>query len=402
MLYDKIRVQPKGLGQQLSGGTQHEDPGCSTSAQWTLSRKGIYTEGMEDPKITKIFHTPNCLMVYTSPSKVARAFELKRLRVPIPSIAHRLGVHRTTVTRILKDKNREADPYYKAPKPGRPSKLDERDVRIVARALAGTQVLNATEAAKTLLPNVSRHTVARHLKAYGFVCRVRRGRFYISRPNVGKRRGWGKDHENWTQEEWDRVIFSDESKFLLFKSDGLQYCWRRPSEAFDPRFTKKHIKHGAGNIMVWGCVTSKGMGRLIRIDGKMDGPAYVEILKEGLLGTLKDHRMKCTGKYGYIFQQDNDPKHTSRVASEFLAKKKIKKLPWPPSSPDMSIIEHVWDQIDRRVRARDHLPTNKEQLWEALQEEWVNFPMESLRTLYESMPHRIEALLKAKGQATKY
>jgi hypothetical protein len=162
---------------------------------------------------------------------------------------------------------------------------------------------------------------------------------------------WGTEHENWTQEEWDRVIFSDESKFLLFKSDGLQYCWRRPSEAFDPCFTKKHIKHGVGNIMVWGCITSKGMGRLVRIDGKMDGPAYVRILKEGLLGTLKDYGMKCTGKYGYIFQQDNDPKHTSHVVSEFLAKKKIKKLPWPPSSPDMSIIEHVWDQIDRRVRA---------------------------------------------------
>ena len=134
----------------------------------------------------------------------------------------------------------------------------------------------------------------------------------------------------------------------------------------------------------------------------MDGPAYVQILKEGLLGTLKDYGIKCTGKYGYIFQQDNDPKHTSRIASEFLAKKKIKKLPWPPSSPDMSIIEHVWDQIDRRVRARDHLPTNKDQLWEALQEEWMNFPMENLRTLYESMPRRIEALIKAKGQATKY
>jgi hypothetical protein len=48
------------------------------------------------------------------------------------------------------------------------------------------------------------------------------------------------------------------------------------------------------------------------------------------------------------------------------------------------------------------LPTNKEQLWQALEEEWYNFPMESLQKLYESMPRRITALVKAKGGATKY
>jgi hypothetical protein len=63
-----------------------------------------------------------------------------------------------------------------------------------------------------------------------------------------------------------------------------------------------------------------------------------------LLGTLRDWKLKKTGKMTIIFQQDNDPKHTSHVASDWFAQKKVKKLAWPPSSPDMNIIKHVWCQ----------------------------------------------------------
>jgi len=68
----------------------------------------------------------------------------------------------------------------------------------------------------------------------------------------------------------------------------------------------------------------------------------------------------------------------------------------------MSIIKHVWDQLDALVHARNTLPTNKEELWITLQEEWENFPHKALDTLYESMPRRVAALVKAQGGATKY
>ena len=133
---------------------------------------------------------------------------------------------------------------------------------------------------------------------------------------------------------------------MLFKSDGHQWCWIRPGQALDPQFTKKTVKHGGGSLMVWGCITAEGMGRLHRINGIMKGVDYVKILDDNLLGTLKDQKLKKTGKYGIIFQQDNDPKHTSCVASNWFEEKRIKKLSWPPSSPDMNIIEHVWHQLD--------------------------------------------------------
>ena len=80
----------------------------------------------------------------------------------------------------------------------------------------------------------------------------------------------------------------------------------------------------------------------------------------------------------------------------------VKHLPWAPSSPNMNIIEHVWDQLDALVCACSLLPCNKEELWVALQEKWSNFPSAMLSKLYESMPRCVATLLKARGGYTKY
>ena len=80
--------------------------------------------------------------------------------------------------------------------------------------------------------------------------------------------------------DWKSVIFSDESKFNLFGSDGRRWCWRKPGEEFDEIYVRNEVKHGGGNVMVWGCVTAMGMGRIVKIDSNMDGPLYTEILKD--------------------------------------------------------------------------------------------------------------------------
>ena len=79
-------------------------------------------------------------------------------------------------------------------------------------------------------------------------------------------------------------------------------------EEFLEQNVRKTVKHGNGSLMVWGCVTAWGTGRLIRIDGIMDAVKYVEIVEEGLLGTLSDYGLTNND---VIFQQDNDPKHTA-------------------------------------------------------------------------------------------
>lgn len=341
-------------------------------------------------------------MVYTSPTKKCRIVEWDKRGMTHKDIATQLKIHRTTVLRVIKRFIDYPDYYHIQPKTGRPRLLNDRDARVAARMIARTEASNAVEVQKKAFKDVSPRTVQRALFSQGLVCRVKKRKPYLDKAKKEARRQWAMTHINWTVEDWKGVVFSDESKFQLFKSDGREYCYIRQGQAYDERFTKKTVKHGGGHVMVWGCVTSKGMGELHRITGNMDAPGYVEILDKNLPKSLRKHGMKSTGRYGVVFQQDNDPKHRSKRAQAWFKKKRIRQLPWPSFSPDMNIIEHVWDQLDRLVHARYRLPCNLEELWHALKEEWDNFPKASLDTLFESMPRRVAALLSARGGHTKY
>jgi transposase len=166
-----------------------------------------------------------------------------------------------------------------------------------------------------------------------------------------------------------------------------------------PQNVKKEVKHGGGSLQVWGCLTWGGTGHLHRVDGRMNAVQYCEILQDSFFGSLNDHSLDVSD---IIFVQDNDPKHTSKLAKKWFIDHDIELLNWAPCSPDMNIIEHAWDEVDRHLRARNPLPRNLDELWDALVEEWGKLDISYVRRLYESMPHRVKALAAAKGRYTKY
>jgi hypothetical protein len=126
--------------------------------------------------------------------------------------------------------------------------------------LARVEATNVVEVQKKAFPEMSTHTINRCLRKAGLMCHVQRSKPFLSKVNKERWRLWAMQHAGWTVEDWLWVIFSDESKFMLFKLDGHNYAWFKPGLALDPHFTKKMIKHSAGSLMVWGCVTGVGMG----------------------------------------------------------------------------------------------------------------------------------------------
>lgn len=102
----------------------------------------------------------------------------------------------------------------------------------------------------------------------------------------------------------------------------------------------------------------------------------------------------------FIFQQDNDPKHTSMNARLFLTYNTPHQMKSPAQSPDLNPIEHLWEVLERRLRK--HQVRSKPHLKELLLDEWSQIPHDTVRKLAMSMPNRLRAVIKAKGHATQY
>ena len=98
---------------------------------------------------------------------------------------------------------------------------------------------------------VSASTVRRALRRNGLVGRVKVKKPLHRRKHREARLAFARRHRDWTHEDWERVIWSDETKFQIFVSDGREYCWRKPGEPLWPNHMEPTVKHGGGSIMVW-------------------------------------------------------------------------------------------------------------------------------------------------------
>ncbi len=121
--------------------------------------------------------------------------------------------------------------------------------------------------------------------------------------------------------------------------------------------------------------------------------------------SLPEYCWPCPPLYDYsepifwcYFQQDNAPCHKAQIISDWFLEhdNEFTLLKWPPQSPDLNPIEHLWDVVEREIHIVDVQTTNLQQLCDAIMTIWTKISEECLQHLVESMPWRIKAVVKAK------
>ncbi|UYV79200.1 hypothetical protein LAZ67_17001487 [Cordylochernes scorpioides] len=154
---------------------------------------------------------------------------------------------------------------------------------------------------------------------------------------------WCRERSTWNCADWGRIVFSDESRFLLCPDDRRKRVWRRPGQRVDPGLTVEHHTGPQQGVMVWGAISFDSRTPLVVIPGTLTAQRYVvdDILRPVLLPFLSHHPV-------LTFQQDNARPHTARVTMDFL--QSCRTLLWPARSPDLSPIEHIWDVMGRRLQ----------------------------------------------------
>jgi hypothetical protein len=137
-----------------------------------------------------------------------------------------------------------------------------------------------------------------------------------------------------------------------------------------------------------------------RLDDGQDVVPYLDILKEDLWASIHE---KGFDPQQLIFQQDNDPKHTSRLVQDWLAEQPFTTMTWPAQSPDLNPIENLWALLKQKLFHFDTVPTGMNELWERAHQTWYNdIGADMVRRYIESMPDRCRAVIKAGGRWTKY
>ena len=218
---------------------------------------------------------------------------------------------------------------------------------------------------------MSTSTVRRILYEAGLYGRIGVRKPLLRKQNNVKRLLRSTVHKDLTIEQWNKVFWPGESKFEIFKLNRRIYVWRRVDERAAILCITPTLNSGGGSVMVRGAFANCKVWDLLEVKGKLNQTGYHCILQHHTIPS----KTQLVGQR-FILMQDNIPKHTSKLCQRYIKSKEeqnvFQVMSWSAQSADLNPIELVWDELDRKVRAKQ--PTSATHIWQLLQKSWAELP----------------------------
>jgi len=312
-------------------------------------------------------------------------------------IARKVNCSQGTVSKILQDYYRNNKFKYTREKCGAKRITTKRQERCLKRItekhrFRSVNFINRKWRESGVDTSVS--TTRRRILEIGFRSRVPKKKPFLSARQKRARLLWCRKRLLWGTQDWGKVLFSDESVFCVSVGPQGHRVWRFSREAFQQQCLKRTVKFST-SIMVWGCISANGLGKLCVLKGTVNSEVYKSVLDKYMIPASED---LFEGEF--VFQQDSASCHTSKATLSWLKDNEVQLLPWPVNSPDLNPIENIWGLMKKKLKIL--APKDQNELTKFVNRAWYDISQDHCKKLVESMPDRLRDVIKARGDATKY
>ena len=336
-----------------------------------------------------------------------KILELHAKKLSNRQIAKELRISPSGVDYALR-KSKRTDTIKDLPRSGRPHKILRNQLTQIELALKLGRVNNAADIRRMLLADegvkISRQCILDTLKEDGYKVFPLQKKPYLTRKQKQDRLKKAHDWKKFTQQQWNSVVFSDETQFKRFATGNKKFVILPKNYPFTSRRAQATASHGGGSINVWAANTHRGVLAWAVFEGGLNAKKYIKILKTNLLKSGEEF----FDEEPWVFQQDNDSAHVAGETIEWLEdigeSRGFHLLPWPSHSPDLNPIENLWARIDDILsngpitKNIQELETRVGEIMEDLNANHADY----FENLYESLPHRVNAVIANKGAQTTY